>query len=862
MASPIPNSHSQFFDNRGNPIGNGTVSYFYPGTTTPKPTWKDPTFTNPNPHPVVTDSNGRAQVFGTGRYRQQLRLANGTLLFDGETSLGEVDLPLAVEIASQRFDDETTAFSTSGFAVPGRGAARYVRLANAPSIDELDVGLNRWLFQSNGDTVWWRLAESNLTDLMFGVIADATISTSNGQMVVAGTDDTAALQAAVNFIVYYNQGSSRALFLPTGLRRITNTVHLGYGDAYVDWIIEGDAPRGFDANTGFHSGIVAEFNDRPALNIQGARSASLSRISVIGLNHSWLYNNAESITDRAPKSAWRGPQVRPTSVDTRYAPYCGIAVDGYSGVRQASSSYPDAIYPIWFTGYPQYERGASSGVKFTEVACSGFEVGIVVQPNLMPTASNGDFIRWDDCDLNFNEVGLSISHSDARVISLHRCRMHFCHTAIDGLTYGSGTCNFAANIADCSFDHAYRILNVDIGNIAQNLAPSVIITNAYAEALYSIGSVREPNGLGRPGTVRFIGGEFGFHLRPAEFSPAWYLSGNGEVVARFEEVSLSGTYGVFPVNCILAEFSANLPRVAQLVFEQITASGRRASSALCGFDAPSVEKAAVRPFSIYANDGTAIFGRRYLSHGWDFTGSGATVNGMPVPLMARSVDFNGHHVSIAAAPVQVLDRAATPLVDLIQSGTEWTFSCAGSFLTDPANPQCGLGRGDVVRDEATGHLYYVKSASFTGSGATLQVTMTLRQLTGVYSSDGTSWQAAATLAPASGILRFRCGRRVLAGARRRLAMNAAATSSTVSLVAIGPETFATNDLGTTVWTLAAGDYMVPADTGAATLEDSVFAKAKIVSLPTSGGLPTGQIVLDSNARRSGLFPTPLFIKGN
>jgi hypothetical protein len=86
MASPIPDGFNQYVDNRGNPISNGTVSYFHPGTTTHKPTWRDPAQTIINNHPIVLDSNGRAPIFGAGRYRQQVRSTNGNLLFDGETA--------------------------------------------------------------------------------------------------------------------------------------------------------------------------------------------------------------------------------------------------------------------------------------------------------------------------------------------------------------------------------------------------------------------------------------------------------------------------------------------------------------------------------------------------------------------------------------------------------------------------------------------------------------------------------------------------------------------------------------------------------------------------------------------------------
>lgn len=861
MASPIPNAFKQFIDNRGNPLNGGTVSYFHPGTTTPKPTWRDPAQTMANAHPVVLDSNGRAPIFGYGRYRQQLRTANGTLLFDGETSLGEADLPLASEIAGLKVDPDVQQIATCGFAVPGKGAARYVRLAGSPDPVEQVAGMGRWLFTSNDGAVWWRLAENEPTDLMFGVLATANVTATGGVMTVTGPDDTAALQAAIDHVLYFSWGTGRRLRLPTGIRRITNTIHLGYGDRYLDWQLLGDGARGFDANAGYHAGIIADFNDRPAINIQGARLARLESLAIYGCNHAWLVANEMAIADRAPLANWRGGQMQPVTVNTRHAPYCGIAVDGYSGPRQAASSYPDVAYPAWLGGFGQhqYDKGASSEIKFRDVTTSGFEVGVAVQPNLMPAASNGDFLSWTDCDLGRNLVGLAIAHSDARCIAIDRCRFHGCHTAIDSLTYGSASGNLAAHVNNSSFDRVFRLLNVDLGIATQPFAPCLTFTNLFGEAVYSIGRVRGPGATGRPGAIRFIGGELGFALRGGEYSPVHHLSGPG-VLARFEDLSLHGTFGLFTTDCDVAEWAVTMPAVAQLVFDQTTLGGRRAASALCGIDAPAIARASVRPFSHYGVDNTAYNGLRIVSDGWDFTANGTAASGLYVPLMVRSVNFAGHAAPISRAPEEQLDRALHPLANLTQSGIEWSFSVSGAFLSDPDAPDCCLGRGDIVTDDATGMRYYIRLVSFSGSGSNLIVSLTLRQLNRVRSGDGVNWSTDHVLSATSGLLRFRCARRVVMGARRRMALVTTAGSAQANLVAVGPETFDPADLGSPVSLLAVGDYLQPAIRGAATLDESVFAKARITALATSNGQLTGAITLDQPARRSGHAHAPLLIK--
>lgn len=862
MASPIPNALTQFIDNRGNPLGSGTVGYFHPGTTSPKQTWRDPDLTIPNANPVVLDANGRAPIFGAGRYRQQVRSSNNALLFDGETGLGEGKLPLATELAATTHDGEIRSLQTCGFSVPGKGAARYVRLDAPPSATEQAAGLGRWLFRTNADTVWWKLAEPQPTDHMFGALATATVSASNGVLAISGPDDTAAIQSAIDFIIYFSQGISRRLLLPNGKRRITSTLQLGYGTTYVDWQIEGDGARGWDANAGYHSGIYADFNDRPAFNIQGARAVRIANLAIYGRNHAWLAQTEQTMSDRAQLANWRGSQMQPASVDTRHAPYCGIAVDGYTGTRQAVSSYPDITYPAWLGPMSQYAKAASGMVEIRDVTASGFEVGIAVQPNLVPTASNGEFIHWVACDFNLNLIGASLSHSDARAITFERCRFQGCHTAFDSLTHGTGQGNLAAVFSSCTFDRSYRMLNVDLGISAQPFAATATFINAYAEALYTIGTVRSATASGRPGAIVFQGGELGFGLRAGEYTPATYLEGQRQVRASFDDVSITSTMGIFPVNCDVARFAVTFPAVAQLVFDQATLAGRRAASALCGIDAPRIDAAAVRPFCVYGNNGAAYFNQRCRSEGWDLTAGGQAPMGLPVPLFARSADFGGHFAPLAQATQELLDRTAHPLAEVTQVGIEWSFTVSGAFLSDPDNPACCIGAGDVVRDEASGHLHYVKSVGFTGSGAALSLALVLRQITGVRSSDGVTWSTGASLAAASGSLRFRSGRRVMAGTRRRLAMTTLAGSGVATFMAVGPETFAAEDFGTGGSVLAVGDYLVPSDRGAGSLEDSVFAKGRITAIGQSGGQPTGQLTFDTTARRSGVWHAPLFIKGS
>jgi hypothetical protein len=81
----LPNGKQQFLDSAGNPLANGKVYFYQPGTSTPSTTYQDTSGTTANPNPVVLDGNGQAVIFGTGSYRQVVQDANGQTIWDQET---------------------------------------------------------------------------------------------------------------------------------------------------------------------------------------------------------------------------------------------------------------------------------------------------------------------------------------------------------------------------------------------------------------------------------------------------------------------------------------------------------------------------------------------------------------------------------------------------------------------------------------------------------------------------------------------------------------------------------------------------------------------------------------------------------
>jgi hypothetical protein len=88
MSVLLPNAFQQFFDSNGRPAAAGSVWFYIPGTDTLADTWQDPAQTITNTNPVILDAAGRAQIWGTGQYRQVMFDAAGNQLWDGLTSDG------------------------------------------------------------------------------------------------------------------------------------------------------------------------------------------------------------------------------------------------------------------------------------------------------------------------------------------------------------------------------------------------------------------------------------------------------------------------------------------------------------------------------------------------------------------------------------------------------------------------------------------------------------------------------------------------------------------------------------------------------------------------------------------------------
>jgi hypothetical protein len=540
-------------------------------------------------------------------------------------------------------------------------------------------------------------------------------------------DDTAAIQAAIDWAMYRNLPFNTSVtwnipsvFIPAGKYKISDTIHLGYGDTFRSVHIRGDGQKYRGENNFAGTALITTFNDRPAMAISGGRSNSIGGITFLGLNRAWVLSNdlgnvtAPAIDDLV-EANWVDPSF-PASASSRYAPYCAIAVDPYAGPRPAVS-YPDVSFPSWLNYTTQYQKNFSSDITIQDVEMTGFVVGLAVQP--CDADGNGDFVKLEYSQVTSCQYGISVGNTQARDMLVDCMSTARLYCGITTGAHGRRNGKPAMDVRNSSFNFLIW------GAICPNMSSggTVAFRNCYSETMYGIGLFSAFAAGSGEICVRFDKCEFGFQ--------SWIQRGipRSPILAGCP-VTFDGC--AFATHPTAASGSGGRTNILVLGTEARQTSLRECTI-LAGANAQFLyEKQAIN------GTGALVVGQAQTNLaswsircnvGWNMS-TGATISqvgnvmnqtSVPytrttcAPVYAKHVYCNDFDYGLPFPRLESLSNKATA-TSISQSGRTVTVNLTGS-RTALSLATIGGDVGDIVVDGTTGTVFIVSSRT----GATIEM---------------------------------------------------------------------------------------------------------------------------------------------
>jgi len=331
----------------------------------------------------------------------------------------------------------------------------------------------------------------------FGVVGDGAWVYATG--VVTGTDNTAALQAAINYALA--NGASE-IFIPWGKYATSDVLHLGYGDTYRGVKLQGGIRAPYSGQiTGGVTLLPTKF-DRPCLNVQGARASKIAGIAIRGLAAPFIQAVTLAGGNIFPPAdtAWLDPAITPAGSNPgglqQHSAYAAITIDAYANAQPADHypavNYPTGTWLAWGNVAPaQYNKAHSSDVTIEHVDISGFAVGILVMPN---GDGNGDFVRIRDANITTCVYGVAVCHSQSRNVELRNINYAYLHTFVTGTRFGNGQGEFGGPIENISGGSGYQFCDFN----GLGYAGPLVFRNVYFEKQVRIGRLAGTSSFNAP----------------------------------------------------------------------------------------------------------------------------------------------------------------------------------------------------------------------------------------------------------------------------------------------------------------------------------------------------------------------------
>jgi len=335
----------------------------------------------------------------------------------------------------------------------------------------VDGSSNPWTLVSGADGV---------SAKAFGQTALA--GTSQNTWVTTGPDDTAAIQAAIDFEVY---GHGAPPFLGQGVSLTSDTLQLGYGGRSSTAHLSG-LGAAFVTNGGFAgSGIGVNFSDRPVINVQTGRGTSISNLALQGPLTAWVTSNnlgvAGAVLDDTNPASWLCPSLSPNQ-NSRYTPAACVTVDAYSGPAP-SPAYPPVNIPAWIGNKGQYNKGPSSRTLLHEVLISGFNTGVCITPGNY--SGNGDFTEWDHGWIDQCMWGISVGQTQSRSVGADYMQFASVFCCLTNNTQGQQLGELGSQFKNWTLGGVIKLFHLG----APGEMGSITWDTLYFEAFYKFGEI-------------------------------------------------------------------------------------------------------------------------------------------------------------------------------------------------------------------------------------------------------------------------------------------------------------------------------------------------------------------------------------
>jgi hypothetical protein len=533
---------AQFLDNSGNVLTGGLIYTYSAGTTTPLATYTSNLGSSAHPNPIVLDAAGRVPggeiwlTTGLG-YKFVLKDGNNVLIGTYDNVPSSTQPPIINDASSIAY--EPGAYTTAGFFKIGStylitsiGTTNFQLIgaaSNTVGIHFIATGVGTGTGTAQLSTTVQAKLREVISVKDFGAVGDGV------------ADDTAAIQAAIDWAVYQNQTANAnvtslgAVHIPEGTYKISSTIQLGYGETFHSVHLYGDGVK-YDGNKQFcGTTLVCTFNDAPGLAVNGGRNTTIKNLTIIGLNAAWIGNNQLGFMPYPPTiddlvaSNWVDPSF-PASASSQYAPYAGIAIDPYAGV-QPTVHYPNVTFPSWSGITTQYGKNFSSQTLIENCQINGFVIGVANQPSNVD--GNGDFTKLISCSIKNCQYGVSIGNSQSRLFRMSNCVIFNVFTgfvtAVNGKQIGK-----PSNLID-STEISFSMYWLDVPTL--RFGGGLTFQNCYGESIYSIGNVGQAGTVDNQG-VLFQSCEWYFN-RITHGVPPYTLKALGNAPVTFNNCSFT-----------------------------------------------------------------------------------------------------------------------------------------------------------------------------------------------------------------------------------------------------------------------------------------------------------------------------------